>query len=78
MARDPTTTQEYKDMKARFDQRQASGHWTGKTQAQRDAEKAARRKRTVEASNSTVARGIGSLPGRGREIDKYVEMLGKK
>lgn len=74
MARDPTTTQEYKDMRARFDKRQASGHWTGKTQAQRDAEK----KRVVQASNSTVARGIGSLPGRGREIDKYVEMLGKK
>jgi hypothetical protein len=73
MARDPTTTQEYKDMKARFDQRQASGHWTGKTDAQRKREAKARADQ--QASNSTVARGISSLPGRGREVDKYVEML---
>ena len=72
MARDPTTTKEYKEQKERFDKRQASGHWTGKTKAQRDKEKKAREKKK---SKGPAARGLAKLPGRGREIDKYVEML---
>lgn len=75
MARDPTTTRDYKEMKARFDKRQESGHWTGKSQAQRDKEAAAAEARL---NQSTVARGIGKAFGAGREIDKYVEMLGEK
>ncbi len=72
MARDPTTTKEYKEQKARFDKRQAAGHWTGKTKAQRDKEKEARKKKKPQ---TTVARGIGKLGRQGRELDKYVEML---
>ena len=62
-------------MRARFDKRQESGHWTGKSQAQRDKEAAAAEARQ---NQSTVARGIGKLGQQGRELDKYVEMLGRK
>ena len=76
MARgDPTGTREYKEQRARFDERQASGHWTGKTKAQRAKEKAAR---AAKKNKGPVARGIGKLAGQGRELDKYVEMLGRK
>lgn len=69
---DPTRTKEYKEQRARFDKRQASGHWTGKTKAERDAEE---KKRKKKKNKGTVARGIGKLGKQGREIDKYVEML---
>ena len=73
MARgDPTGTRNYQEMRARYDKRQESGHWTGKTQAQRDAEAAARESRR---NQSIVSRGVGKAIGSGREIDKYVKML---
>ncbi len=73
MARgDPTGTREYKEMRERYDKRLASGHWTGKTQAQRDREERAREEKKAQGP---AARGLAKLPGRGREIDKYVEML---
>ena len=76
MARgDPTGTREYKEMRARFDKRQEAGHWTGKSQEQRAAEAAERESRR---NQSIVSRGVGKALGAGREIDKYVEMLGKK
>ncbi len=76
MARgDPTGTTNYQEMKKRFEDRQATGHWTGKSEAQRDAEEAAR---DAKRNESIVSRGIGKAVGQGREIDKYVEMLKKK
>ncbi len=73
MARgDPTGTRNYQEMRKRFDDRQATGHWTGKSQAQRDAEAAARE---AQRNQSIVSRGVGKAIGAGREIDKYVKML---
>lgn len=69
---DPTGTRNYKEMRARFDKRQEAGHWTGKTQAQRDKEAAARE---AQRNQSIVSRGVGKAIGTGREIDKYVKML---
>jgi hypothetical protein len=72
MARDPTTTTEYKEQRAAFQARQDTGHWTGKSQAQRDKEAAAREARR---NQSIVSRGVGKALSTGREIDKYVKML---
>lgn len=73
MARgDPTGTREYQDMRKRFDDRQAAGHWTGKSAAQRDKEAAARES---ARNQSIVSRGVGKAITTGREIDKYVKML---
>ena len=76
MARgDPTGTRVYQAQKRAFEDRQATGHWTGKSEAQRAAEAAARESKR---NQSIVSRGVGKAIGTGREIDKYVEMLGKK
>ncbi len=76
MARgDPTGTRNYQEMRARFDKRQEAGHWTGKSQAQRDKEAAARE---AQRNQSIVSRGVGKAITSGREIDKYVKMLGEK
>lgn len=72
---DPTGTRNYQEMRKRFDDRQATGHWTGKSEEQRAAEAAARES---ARSQSIVSRGVGKAITSGREIDKYVEMLGKK
>lgn len=75
MARgDPTGTRKYQEMRERYDDRQATGHWTGKSEAQRDKEAAARE---AARNQSIVSRGVGKAITSGREIDKYVEMLGK-
>lgn len=71
MAADPTATKEYKEQRARFEKRKASGHWTGKTKKQRDKEKAA-----LKAKNeSTVSRGIGKAMRQKRELDELLEEL---
>lgn len=72
---DPTGTREYKEQRERYEKRKAAGHWTGKTKAQRAKEKAARQKKKAK---TTVGRGLGKLGKQGRELDKYVEMLGRK
>ena len=72
---DPTGTRNYQEMRARFDKRQEAGHWTGKTQAQRDAEAA---EREAKREQSIVSRGVGKAITQGREIDKYVKMLESK
>ena len=76
MARgDPTGTRVYQAQKRAFEDRQATGHWTGKSEAQRDKEAAAREARR---NQSIVSRGVGKAITGGREVDKYVEMLRKK
>ncbi len=72
---DPTGTRNYQQMRARYDARQDAGHWTGKSEVQRAAEAAARESKR---NQSIVSRGVGKAIGTGREIDKYVEMLGKQ
>ncbi len=72
---DPTKHKAYHEQRERYETRKAAGHWTGKTKAQRAKEKAAR---AAKKSKGPVARGIGKLTRQGRELDKYVEMLGRK
>lgn len=72
---DPTKHKEYQEQRARFDKRQAAGHWTGKSKAQREREKKARKKKKAK---TTVQRGIEKAAGTGRELDKYIKMLGGK
>ncbi len=68
---DPTKHKEYGEQRARYEKRQASGHWTGKTKKQRDKEKAARKAK----HEGTVSRGIGKAMSRGRELDELLEEL---
>lgn len=70
---DPTKHKEHGEQKARYEKRKASGHWTGKTKAQRDKEKAALKAK----HEGTVSRGIGKAMGQGRELDALLEQLKK-
>lgn len=71
MARDPTTTTEYKEQKARFEARQASGHWTGKTKARRDREAKAR----ADKKKSRTRKGIEKAFDQGSELDKLLKQM---
>lgn len=66
---DPTKHKEYHEQRARFEKRKAAGHWTGKTKAQRKKKK---------KPKGTVQRGIEKAATTGRELDKYIKMLGGK
>ncbi len=60
---DPTKHKEYHEQRKRYEKRKASGHWTGKTKAER------------AKAESTVSRGIGKAMRRGRELDELLEEL---